>query len=147
MRTQQDMGALARQGALGQGVESALNADVDHLLLRVPRAGQGQGAVVHGQQGLDEAHGHVAGRGVEEEQGVGVPVRVGGVRVGQAVAERQDAIPAGPLLGLRTAPQDAHAQGRVNVLPVDEEVGRCTHVLMLIAGPGRTGERRRDRPK
>ena len=39
------------------------------------------------QQGLDEAHGHVAGRGVEEEQGVGVPARVGGLHVGQTVAE------------------------------------------------------------
>ncbi len=49
-----------------QRLESALDADVDDLLVRVP--GQRDRAVAEGQQRLDERRRQVALRGVEEEQ-------------------------------------------------------------------------------
>ena len=125
---QQDVGVLTGLDPLGQRLQGALNTDVDDLLVVASGPGQRHGAVVHGQQGLDEAHGHMAAGGVEEEQGAGlVPLTLGGVGGGQFVAVCEDPVPAGPLLRFGTPPQHAHAEGGVNVLAIDEKISRYAH--------------------
>ena len=125
---QQDVGLLPGLGPFGQRLQGALNTDVDDLLVVAAGPGQRHGAIVHGQEGLDEAHGHMAAGGVEEEQGTGlVPLALGGAGGGQFIAVCEDSVPAGPLLRFGTPPQHTHAESGVNVLAIDEKISRYAH--------------------
>ena len=100
-------------GAIRQCRQGALDPDVDDLLAGA--AAQGDRPVVHGEQRLDEGHGQRAGAGVEEEQALDrlVPETFG---------ELPDPFPARPFLGIGPPAEHAVAEGRVDVLTVDDEV-------------------------
>src|SRR5690606_12353233 len=101
-------------GLLRDRLEGPLDADVDDLL--GGRGGERDRVEAHREQRLDEAHGHLTGARAVEEQPLGRLVVDG-------VGEVEDAVPARLLLGGGTPAEHAHAEGGVDVLPVDEEVG------------------------
>ena len=99
--------------ALDQRLGRALDGDVDDLA----GAAERDRLVADRDQGLHEGGGQL-GAGVEEEQPRDVLVE-------GPLGPLQEPVPARPLLGTRTAAEDLVAEGGVDVLPVDEQVGRA----------------------
>ena len=110
-----EVAVVADQDHVGLAVDErlggALDGDVDDLALTAQR----DRLEADREQRLDEARRHL-GRGREEEQ-------AGDVLVERPLGPLQQPVPPRPLLGTRTPTQDRGAQGGVDVLPVDEEVG------------------------
>ncbi len=105
-------------------------------------AGQRHRPVADGQQRLHERHRQLAVGG-EEEQPLGrlVPLLAG---------ELQQPLPPRALLGSRAPAEDRGAEGRVDVLAVDQDVrrARClTHGPQTTASPRRRARRRPGRTR
>ena len=98
---------------VADGVEGSLHGDVDDLL--VGFAGERHRPVADREQRLHERHRQLGGDGEEEES----PHRLA---VG-AFREPQDPLPPRTLLGPRAPAEDRGAEGGVDVLTVDEDVG------------------------